>query len=322
MRDNGTMRNVAAGQTLAGIPDIGLLLVTTRDNRPVYVRDVATVVIGPSPQEHRVWMDMAGKDGHWDRVPAVSVAFAKRAGANAVVVAEELLARLQSVEGRLIPADVNVTVTRDYGETANDKANELLFHLGARDRVDRGADRVRDRLARGGGHAGRHPDHHPADAVRRQADGLHHQPRQPVRAHLLHRHPGRRRHRGGREHRPALGDEGRPHAPAGRDRGGGRSRQSDHRRHVDRGGGAAADAVRLGPDGPLHGADPGQRVGGDAVLVLRRHGDRALADAAPASGRPSGARTRGRARRGLSRPSLSPLRRRRSCARAARPGYS
>jgi multidrug efflux pump subunit AcrB len=129
VRDNDTMRNVAAGQTLAGIPDIGLLLVATRDNRPVYVRDVASVVIGPSPQEHRVWMDVAGKSGHWDRVPAVSVAFAKRAGANAVVVAEQLLARLQSVQGRLIPGDVKVTVTRDYGETANDKANELLFHL-------------------------------------------------------------------------------------------------------------------------------------------------------------------------------------------------
>jgi multidrug efflux pump subunit AcrB len=130
LRDNGIMRDVAAGQTLAGIPDIGLLLVTTRDNRPVYVRDVASVVIGPSPQEHRVWMEEPGKNGHWDRVPAVSVAFAKRAGANAVVVAGDLLARLQSVRGRLVPADVNVTVTRDYGVTANDKANELLFHLG------------------------------------------------------------------------------------------------------------------------------------------------------------------------------------------------
>ncbi len=130
VRDNGTMRDVAAGQTLSGIPDVGLLLVTTRDNRPVYVRDVASVVIGPSPEEHRVWMDTPGTEGHWQRVPAVSIAFAKRAGANAVVVAEDLLARLKSVEGRLIPPDINVTVTRDYGETANDKANELLFHLG------------------------------------------------------------------------------------------------------------------------------------------------------------------------------------------------
>jgi len=130
VRDNGLMRDVAAGQTLAGIPDIGLLLVGTRDNRPVYVRDVAKVVIGPSPLEHRVWMETPEKGGHWDRVPAVSVAFAKRAGANAVVVAEDLLKRLHNVEGRLLPADVKVTVTRDYGETANDKANELLFHLG------------------------------------------------------------------------------------------------------------------------------------------------------------------------------------------------
>jgi multidrug efflux pump subunit AcrB len=130
VRDNGTMRDVAAGQTLAGIPDIALLLVTTRDNRPVYVHDVAKVVVGPSPQEHRVWFEQPEENGQWDRVPAVSVAFAKRAGANAVVVAEDLLARLKSVEGRLVPQDVAVTVTRDYGETANDKANELLFHLG------------------------------------------------------------------------------------------------------------------------------------------------------------------------------------------------
>ncbi len=130
VRDNGISRDVSAGQTLAGIPDIGMLLVTTRDGHPVYVRDVAKVVIGPSPQEHRVWMDVPGKGGRWDRVPAVSVAFAKRAGTNAVVVAEDLLDRLQTVEGRLVPKDVSVTVTRDYGETANDKANELLFHLG------------------------------------------------------------------------------------------------------------------------------------------------------------------------------------------------
>ena len=129
VRDSGAMRAVAVGKTMTGIPDIGLLLIGTRDNRPVYVRDVASVVVGPSPQEHRVWTDTPGTGGHWDRVPAVSIAFAKRAGANAVVVAEELLARLHSVQGRLVPADINVTVTRNYGETANDKANELLFHL-------------------------------------------------------------------------------------------------------------------------------------------------------------------------------------------------
>ncbi len=127
LRENGRMFQAVAGHTLSGIPDIGLLLVTTRDGRPVYVRDVAKVVIGPSPAEYHVW-SMARADG-WRAVPAVTVAFAKRAGANAVVVSDALVKRLGALEGPLIPADVAVEVTRDYGKTANDKANELLSHL-------------------------------------------------------------------------------------------------------------------------------------------------------------------------------------------------
>ncbi len=130
VRDSGIVRNVAAGQTLSGIPDIGLLLISTRDNRPVYVRDIATVVIGPNTIEHRVWNDARDGGGNWQRVPAVSVALAKRTGANAVVVSHDIMSRLDELKTRLIPADVEVTVTRDYGETANEKANELLFHLG------------------------------------------------------------------------------------------------------------------------------------------------------------------------------------------------
>ncbi len=129
VRDAGITRNVAAGQTLSGVPDIGLLLITARDGRPVYVNDVASVVVGPSPREHRVWNDARHEKGAWSRTPAVSVAFAKRAGANAVVVADNLLHRLETLKGRLIPDDVTPTVTRNYGETANEKANELLFHL-------------------------------------------------------------------------------------------------------------------------------------------------------------------------------------------------
>ncbi len=130
VRDAGSTRAVAAGQTLSGVPDIGLLLVTARDGRPVYVNDVASIVTGPSLREHRVWNDAPDAASVWHRTPAVSIAVAKRAGANAVVVAEDLLHRLDSVRGRLIPEGVTVTVTRDYGETANEKANELLFHLG------------------------------------------------------------------------------------------------------------------------------------------------------------------------------------------------
>ena len=130
VRESGIVRSVAAGQTLSGIPDIGLLLITTRDGRPVYVRDVASVVIGPSTIEHRVWNDARDGKGQWARVPAVSLALAKRAGANAVVVSEDITRRLEGLKTSLIPDDVQVTVTRDYGETANEKANELLFHLG------------------------------------------------------------------------------------------------------------------------------------------------------------------------------------------------
>jgi len=127
LRENGQILEAVAGHTLSGVPDVGLLLVTTRDGRPVYVRDLAKVTIGPSPTEHHVW-SVARSDA-WHAVPAVTVAFAKRAGANAVVVSDALVSRLGTLKGRLIPSDVNVEVTRDYGKTANDKANELLFHL-------------------------------------------------------------------------------------------------------------------------------------------------------------------------------------------------
>ena len=138
VRDAGREPTVSAGQTLSGVPDIGLLLVTTRDGRPVYVRDVAKIVIGGAPLDQRVWAftpDTAAIGGKadggstWARAPAVTLAFAKRAGANAVVVSQAILDRVDSLKGRLIPDGIRVQVTRDYGATANDKANELLFHL-------------------------------------------------------------------------------------------------------------------------------------------------------------------------------------------------
>ena len=55
VREGGGISTVAAGQTLQGVPDIGLLLLTTRDGRPVYVRDVARVLVGPGSTEARVW---------------------------------------------------------------------------------------------------------------------------------------------------------------------------------------------------------------------------------------------------------------------------
>ena len=130
VRDADHSLTVAAGQTLHGIPDIGLLLISARDGRPVYVRDVANVVVGAKPLEQNAWHMTRGPDGTLNRTPAVTLAIAKRAGANAVVIGERIMHRVSELKGTLIPADVDVTVTRNYGETANDKANELLFHLG------------------------------------------------------------------------------------------------------------------------------------------------------------------------------------------------
>ena len=121
---------IVAGQTLQGVPDIGLLLLTSRDGRPVYVKDVADVRVGSSESDHRAWNIVVDDKGNPVTQPAVSIGFAKRKGANAVTVAQDLHARLKQVEGTLVPGDVSVSITRDYGETATEKANELLFHLG------------------------------------------------------------------------------------------------------------------------------------------------------------------------------------------------
>ena len=129
LRDQGRQIDLAAGQTLSGLDQIGGLLVTTRDGRPVYVRDVATVSLLTDPAETRVF-NMARSEGGFIRSPAVSVAVAKRPGANAVVIAEEIRHAVEAMRGKIIPEDLTVDFTRDYGESANEKANELLFHLG------------------------------------------------------------------------------------------------------------------------------------------------------------------------------------------------
>ncbi len=121
---------VAAGQTMTGIPDIGLLLLTARDGRPVYVRDVATVAATPEIASHRTWRFSRMPDGSWAKAPAVNLAIAKRPGANAVKIAEAIVERLAEIKGKIVPGSVDMTITRNYGETANEKANELLFHLG------------------------------------------------------------------------------------------------------------------------------------------------------------------------------------------------
>ena len=129
LRDQGQQIDLIAGETLTDPAEIASLLLTTRDGRPVYVGDVAQIEFVPDMSEQYAANVTRTEDGDLHRAPAVTLALAKRAGANAVIVAEEILHKVHTLEGDLIPESVALSVTRDYGETANEKANELLFHL-------------------------------------------------------------------------------------------------------------------------------------------------------------------------------------------------
>ena len=129
VRGGGQAIDVMAGRSLTSATDIGLLALPSASGQAVYVRDVADVAQAPREDQARVWR-YARVDGVWNQAPAVSLAIAKRKGANAVVVSQAVLARVQALKGSLLPDSLDVAVTRDYGATANEKANELLFHLG------------------------------------------------------------------------------------------------------------------------------------------------------------------------------------------------
>ena len=133
------------GRFIRSREDLEALVVGVRYGRPIYLRQVADVIDGPSDVTRYVWFGLgAGGDRHTSHVtretqdgareaphesPAVTVAVAKQRGLNAVTVTREVLRTIDELKGTIIPSDVRVTVTRDYGETADDKANELLWHL-------------------------------------------------------------------------------------------------------------------------------------------------------------------------------------------------
>ncbi len=118
---------VETGRFIRSKEDLDGVVVGVNEQRPVYLRQVAEVTDGPTEATSYVWH---GESNVADREsPAVTVAIAKQAGTNAVTVAQGVIRKIDEMKGRLIPADVQVTVTRDYGETADEKANELLWHL-------------------------------------------------------------------------------------------------------------------------------------------------------------------------------------------------
>jgi multidrug efflux pump subunit AcrB len=124
---------VQAGTFLTSADEIASLVVGVRDGRPVYLSDVADIRHGPAAPENYVRFGLGSGAGE-DAVtgvtePAVTVAIAKQPGTNAVEIADRIMERLEQVRGTFIPEGVNTTITRNYGQTADDKARTLIQKL-------------------------------------------------------------------------------------------------------------------------------------------------------------------------------------------------
>ncbi|MDD5707159.1 MAG: efflux RND transporter permease subunit, partial [Kiritimatiellae bacterium] len=130
---NASIR-VEAGPFLRDAREVGGLMVGIHANRPVYLRDVAAIVDGPDERQTytRIGFGAAGglTDANGASLPAVTVAVAKKKGSNAVKVAHEVERAFEAMRGTIIPDEMHYRVTRDYGETANDKVNGLVKSLG------------------------------------------------------------------------------------------------------------------------------------------------------------------------------------------------
>lgn len=130
-RRDGDILRVQAGEQIDSVGDLERLMLRGADGRTVYLSDIADVQVTGAETESRVWtLNRKNADTGFEAAPAVTLALAKRPGANAVNVAEAILKRVEYLKGQLIPDGVRVEVTRNYGKTADHKANELLYHLG------------------------------------------------------------------------------------------------------------------------------------------------------------------------------------------------
>ncbi len=124
----GNLRiQLEAGPFLEDARDAAELMVGVHQKRPVFLKEVATVRDGPPPAERYVWHGVAGAQG--GQFPAVTLAITKKPGENAIDVANAVLHRAESLRNTVIPANVEVTPTRNYGATANDKAKQLIQKL-------------------------------------------------------------------------------------------------------------------------------------------------------------------------------------------------
>ncbi len=114
------------GTSLRDAAEVGAVVVGVHEGRPVYLREVAAIAdTAAEPADYVLYGTGTGP-----LEAAVTLSLAKRPGANAVEVVNQVLARVHALRGTLLPAEVAVAVTRDYGHTAAEKSDELLRHMG------------------------------------------------------------------------------------------------------------------------------------------------------------------------------------------------
>jgi len=128
---------IHTGTFLKTLEDVKRLVVGVSDGKPVYLEDVARVADGPGEIDQYVFFGTGPAAEQEAAVappaagvfPAVTLTVAKRKGTNATDVAEKILKRIEAVRGSILPENIHMTVTRNYGETAKEKSDELLFHM-------------------------------------------------------------------------------------------------------------------------------------------------------------------------------------------------
>ena len=121
---------VETGGFLASADQVGSVVIGAHQGRPIYLREVAEIVDGAEEVSQYVLFGRGGAaQGAGQEEPAVTLSVAKRPGANAITVGHDVLKKIDALKGVVIPADVKIAVTRDYGETAAEKSNELLYHM-------------------------------------------------------------------------------------------------------------------------------------------------------------------------------------------------
>ncbi|MBN2809483.1 MAG: efflux RND transporter permease subunit [Deltaproteobacteria bacterium] len=115
---------------------VGRIILGSFQGGPVYLRDVARISDGPAEPEQYVFFGSGPaaptsglQSARQQTCPAVTLTVAKRKGSNATEIAHRVLERLDEVKGSVIPDNIEIAVTRDYGETAKEKSNELLLHM-------------------------------------------------------------------------------------------------------------------------------------------------------------------------------------------------